>query len=405
MAEIDDQNLDPAFRASELIVKYLEDSLLEDEPQELDSWIEESDSHRVLFSELTDPVRLNESLTEYYNIDKDKKATLRKLKRRLSIGRMIFGFVPLIVLRYVAVAAFVGGLIFTGIYISRQTRPVTPSSGFAKKEKTIVPGDGNQVVLTLANGSKIQLDSSGNGLLAQEGGVEVLKQKDGQVIYNANKQGGGPVSMNSIQTPRGRMFEVVLPDGSRVTMNALTKLNYPTAFTGSKRSVTLSEGEAYFQVVNKKNQMPFEVGVAGMSVTVTGTEFNINAYKNETVVKSTLFEGGVKITKDAVEIPLKPGQQVMYDSVTKNFKLIPNADLDATSAWRMNLFNLDNTDIPTLMREISRWFDVDVVYANEIPKGHFEGQIPRNMDFAELIRVLNEGGIKTKLEGRKLIVL
>lgn len=401
-----DQNIDKALRASELIVKYLEGSLEDDEPQELDSWTEESDENRLLFSELTDPDQLQLHLMEFDRLNAGKNAALRKVRRQIFIRKMnIFRLVPRAALRYVAAAALVGGIVFTGIYLYnlQQTPKETAAAGKPTDPKTISVGDGNAVVLTLGSGSSVVLDSTRVGLLAQEGGVNVLKQ-DNQIVYDAGTKNTGPVQRNAVQTPKGKMFQVVLPDGSRVTLNALTRLEYPTAFTEGKRSIILSEGEAFFEVVNDNNK-PFRVDVAGTSITVTGTQFNVNAYKNEPVVKSTLFEGGVKITNGStLEIGLKPGQQLVYDTVAKGYKIVDNADLDATAAWLNNLFNLDNADVPTLMREISRWYDVDIVYANGIPEGHFEGQIPRNMDFAELVKVLNEGGIKTKLDGRKLIV-
>ena len=404
---MDQENMDKAFRASELIVQYLENSLDDDGSQELDSWIEASDENRLLFSELTDPEQLQLHLLEFDRINAGKKAALRKVKRRIFMRRMsILGFIPLVALRYVAAAALVGGIVFTGIYLYKLQQRSTEKAGTTRPaDPTGIPiGDGNSVILTLGDGSSVALDSTRMGLLAQEGGANILKQQDDKIVYDAGTQSTDPVKRNAVQTPKGKTYQVILPDGSKVTLNALTKLEYPTAFTEGKRNITLSEGEAYFEIVNDNNK-PFRVEVAGMNITVTGTQFNVNAYKNEPSVKSTLFEGGVKITNsNTLEIGLKPGQQLVYDTVAKGYKIVDNADLDATAAWLNNLFNLDNADVPTLMREISRWYDVDIVYANDIPKGHFEGQIPRNMDFAELVKVLNEGGIKTKLDGRKLIV-
>ena len=193
------------------------------------------------------------------------------------------------------------------------------------------------------------------GLLAQEGGANILKQQGDQILYDAGTQSTDPIERHAVQTPKGKTYRVILPDGSKVTLNALTKLEYPTAFTKDKRNITLSEGEAYFEIVNDNNK-PFQVDVAGMNITVIGTQFNVNAYKNEPSVKSTLFEGGVRITdNNTLEVNLKPGQQLIYDTVAKGFKIERNADLDATAAWLNNLFNLDDADVPTLMREIGRY--------------------------------------------------
>jgi transmembrane sensor len=400
---MDDQNMDKAFRASELIAKYLEDTLEANEPQELDSWIEESDENRRLFSELTNPAQLQAYLQEFDRINAGKGAALRKIRQRIFMRKMkVFGFVPVVVLRYVAAAAVIAAIAVTGIYLYNRQAPQKAAASKTQGDPGDIPiGDGNAVILTLSDGSTVALDSAKTGLLAQQGGVNVLKQGD-QIFYDAGSQNPGITAINSIRTPKGKTYQVVLPDGSKVTLNALTQIEYPTVFAGRNRNVSL-EGEAYFDIAADRNK-PFTVDVAGTRITVTGTQFNVNGYGNEPTVKTTLFEGGVKITDaGTLEVSLKPGQQLVYDTAAKGYK-IGNPDMDATIAWLNNLLNLDNTDVPTLMREIARWYDVEIVYANRIPDGHFEGQIPRNLDFAELVKVLNEGGIKTRLDGRKLVV-
>jgi ferric-dicitrate binding protein FerR (iron transport regulator) len=299
--------------------------------------------------------------------------------------------------RYVAAAAFLG-VVATGIYFISKKSTSASSTAATKKTPDIVPGDGNQVVLTLADGTKIQLDSSGMGLLAQQNGTEILKQKDGQVIYQSNNP--SQASMNSIITPKGKQHELILPDGSRVWLNALSKIDFPTAFTGKQRNISLS-GEAYFDVVTDKSR-PFHVNVDGMDVKVTGTQFNVNAYKDETTVKSTLFEGGVKVTKDALTVDLMPGQQLQMDPKTKQFKLVKNADLEATAAWKDGVFYLNNIDVAALMRQAARWYDIEVEYPNGVPSVTLFGEIDRNTNLSELMKVLNESGIKTRLDGKTL---
>jgi transmembrane sensor len=395
---MEQQNLDQAFRASELIVAYLKGNLTDQEQQELDSWVEESNENRALFSELTNPVRLNEAISEFYLPEKKKKIALHKLRRKLfTRNKKIFGIIPFMAARYVAAAAFLG-VVATGIYFISKKSTSASSTAATKKTPDIVPGDGNQVVLTLADGTKIQLDSSGMGLLAQQNGTEILKQKDGQVIYQSNNP--SQASMNSIITPKGKQHELILPDGSRVWLNALSKIDFPTAFTGKQRNISLS-GEAYFDVVTDKSR-PFHVNVDGMDVKVTGTQFNVNAYKDETTVKSTLFEGGVKVTKDALTVDLMPGQQLQMDPKTKQFKLVKNADLEATAAWKDGVFYLNNIDVAALMRQAARWYDIEVEYPNGVPSVTLFGEIDRNTNLSELMKVLNESGIKTRLDGKTL---
>lgn len=399
---MEQQKLDKAFRASELIVAYLEGELSDEEQMELDSWVEESDENQELFSELTNPSLLNKELQKLDVFNKQRDAALRRIKRKMAVRNIkAFGFIPFIALRYMAAAAFLG-IVITGIYLSTRNGVPTQSAGQSvqKQQQDIAPGDGNHIILTLADGRKIVLDSSGAGVLAQQNGAQIIKQKDGQVIYQP-KDGPGEAAINSIATPKGRQHELVLPDGSRVWLNALSRIDFPTAFTGTERNVSLS-GEAYFDVAKDKSK-PFHVNVDGLDVRVTGTRFNINSYKDEAVVKSTLFEGGVKVTKDEVIIEMTPGQQLQMDPKKPNqFKLVKNADLEATAAWKDGVFYLNNIDVPTLMRQAARWYDIEVEYPNGVPGVTLIGEIDRNTNLSELIRVLNESGIKTRLDGKTL---
>jgi len=397
---MEQQKLNEAFNASELIVAYLKGTLTDKQEQELDSWLEDSDENRALFSELSDTDRLNESLSEFYKFETQKKAAFRKIKRTLFLRNVkVFGIIPLIALRYVAAAALIG-IIATGIYFYIKRNAPASKPDIVKKASDVPPGDGNQVVLTLADGTKIQLDSSSNGVVAHQSGTEILKQKDGQVIYHSN--GASAASMNSISTPKGKQHELILPDGSRVWLNALSKIDFPTAFTGRERNISLS-GEAFFEVVKDKSK-PFHVNVDGMDVRVTGTRFNINAYKDETTVKSTLFEGGVKVTKEEITLDLTPGQQALLDPKTNKIKLVKNADLEATAAWKDGVFYLNNIDVATLMRQAARWYDIEVEYPNGVPGVTLFGEIDRNTNLSELMKVLNESGIRTRLDGKTLQV-
>lgn len=403
---MDQQNLDKAFRASELIAKYIQNSLNEDESRELDSWIETSSENRQLFSELTNPEELQTCLRQFEITDAQKKAALRRIELRIFPPKArLYRLVRLPALRYVAAAAVIVSLFVAALYFfgQRLTGRQSVEQGGQPDLPNIPVGDGNAVVLKLGDGTVLEFDSTKTGLLAQEGGVKVLLQRGGRIMYQADTQSAQAVSVHSIRTPKGRTCQVVLPDGSEVILNALTKLEYPTAFRGDKRNVSL-EGEAFFQIV-KDRKKPFMVKVAGLNIAVTGTRFNINAYRNEPVVKTTLFDGEVKITTEKLpEIGLKPGQQLVYDSAAKQHR-IENADMDEAAAWLDNLFNFDNADVPALLREIARWFDVEIIYTNGIPEGHYEGQISRNSDFAEVLKILNAVGIKTRLDGRKLFVL
>jgi ferric-dicitrate binding protein FerR (iron transport regulator) len=194
---------------------------------------------------------------------------------------------------------------------------------------------------------------------------------------------------------------VILPDGSRVWLNAASTLRFPTAFTGNEREVALT-GEAYFEVA-KDNSRPFRVMAGNMQVNVLGTQFNINAYPEESAIRTSLLEGSVRITNGNVSGLLKPGQQAVLDREEGNIK-IKDVDMSGIVAWKNGLFQFEGADIITIMREISRWYDVEVVYAGKVPVRRFEGKISRNVQLSDVLEILELSNVKFTLEGRKIIV-
>jgi len=283
------------------------------------------------------------------------------------------------------------------------------------------PGS-NKAYLILSNGKRVSLTDAANGAIAKEAGVEITKTADGQVIYTTrHPEGGtteGPVSgnrdisslgfprhdggrvemtaMNTIETPKGGQYQVRLPDGSKVWLNAASKLIYPVSFIGrGQREVTLS-GEAYFEIAKDKSH-PFHVKTLKQDVEVLGTHFNINSYADEPNIKTTLLEGSVKVN-DAI---LKPGQQSILAG--GKIKVVP-ADLEEAVAWKNGLFRFENADLPTVMRQIARWYDVDIVYPAQIPEGTFTGEVYRNMTASKVLDGLGFTGVKFKIEGKKIII-
>lgn len=399
---MDEGELLEAFQASDLIFKYLKGELTEQEQTELDNWTERSEANRALFSELTNPGTLNPLLTEIYR--NDGKSAYRRLSRRLFSSRLGI----LTMLRdnwYYAAAAVLLPVAAVLIYFSIPVKP----QPFAKDDKPAsaapadIPPGKDYAILTRSDGRKIVLDSVSKGASLTDGDATIIKTEDGQITYVDHGRQPAEVGYNSVSTPAKSKFRVVLPDGSVVWLNAMSKLDFPTAFTGDSRKVTLS-GEGYFEVAKDKSR-PFHVNVDGMDVEVTGTQFNINAYKNETVVRSTLFEGGIKVTKGEISFKLKPGQQLRVDPRTKQMKVVSDLDLEAVSAWKNGVFYLNNIDVASLMRQAERWYDIKVEYPNGVPSVNLIGEIDRDINLSELIRVLNAGGIKTRLDGTTLYVM
>ncbi|MGB8190267.1 MAG: FecR domain-containing protein [Chitinophagaceae bacterium] len=385
---------------SQLILKSLEDALSPSERMELDAWLNASSENQRLFDEINKPVQARADLRLLEEDAKTGKMAFQKVLSAKASQRE--GKVLQLKTWYRYIAAAVVLVMAVGVYWFSQSNSShdikNNDSAVVKKSDTITPGR-DAADLQLSDGTIIKLDSAGNNIPIEKG--DEIAKDSGSLNYQSTKNLASAI--HTLKTGKGEQFEVKLPDGSQVKLNALTTLSYPSRFTGPTRNVTLSTGEAFFQIT-KDISKPFIVKVKGVDIRVLGTSFNVNAYGDVSTVQTTLFEGSVKARNDTLDVKLKPGQEFRYDSTTKKWKLV-KVDLETAAAWRHNLFNLENTDVPTLMREISRWYDVEIIYSNGFPKQHFEGHIPRTMDFSDLLDVLRDGGVETKLEGRKLIVL
>ena len=295
-----------------------------------------------------------------------------------------------------------------------------PVSKANNTHANILPG-GDKAILTLADGSTIILDSAHNTTLAQQGNTQIIKRSNGQLAYDNTKDQNitGATLYNTVSTPRGGQYEVVLPDGSHVWLNAASSLRFPTAFTGNDRRVELT-GEAYFEVAKNPNKpflVHFSTTVEGRegTVEVLGTHFNINAYNDEADVKTTLLEGSVKVeaggqTSDfspQISTILKPGQQASISHQSRKSNQIPvqTVDTEEAIAWKNGKFQFSQADIKTVMRQIARWYDVEVLYEGPVSKEKFEGEIPRNSSLAEVFKILELSAVHFKTEGRKVIVM
>lgn len=277
----------------------------------------------------------------------------------------------------------------------------------SKQEPAVVqatdvgPG-ANKAVLTLADGSVITLDSAGNRIMQQ--GNTVVHQQGGQLQYQA-RAFSGAVSYNTLTTPRGGQFQVRLPDGTKVWLNAASSLRYPTAFTGRERMVEVA-GEAYFEVSGNAG-LPFRVKIRDQAaVEVLGTCFNINAYNDEAVISTTLLEGRVRVIKGRSSAVLSPNQQAQMEESGKGaIKVMTNVDPDKVVAWKNGLFNFDGAGLEEVMRQIARWYNIEVAYEKGIPDVKFIGKMDRNVSFPVLLKWLQGFDIHFRIEnGRRLII-
>lgn len=269
-----------------------------------------------------------------------------------------------------------------------------------KLARDIAPG-GNKAILTLANGKKIVLSEAKNGKLAAESGVTVTKLGDGKIIYAVEQGKVANATLNSIETPRGGQYEVILPDGSKVLLNAASSLTYPVSFVAFKERRVELKGEAYFEVAKDKEH-PFIVKTENQEIKVLGTHFNINSYSDEPMAKTTLIEGSVLVKASDTEQILKPGYQAINGMGGLR---VVEANVDEVLAWKNGYFMFDNEGIESVMRKISRWYNVDVVFKGNVPKDKFGGTVSRFENVSQVLRKLTyTDKVHFIIEERRIIV-
>nr|WP_199081764.1 FecR family protein [Pedobacter sp. ASV19] len=328
------------------------------------------------------------------------------------------------------IAAAAAILLVVGLGVFFYTQRHVEGSGATRDllANDIKPG-GNKAYLVLSNGKRVSLTDAANGELAKEAGVEITKTADGQVIYTARANSDGikySNALNTIETPRGGQYQVRLPDGSKVWLNAASRLIYPVSFNGRGQRVVELSGEAYFEIFKNKLQ-PFVVKSKNQEVTVLGTHFNINSYSDEPDTKTTLLEGSVSVrrlegsaaTRDLSyrrddvkggerfgEVVLKPGQQSTIDR-NRNFDIQVQEvqNLEAAVAWKNGTFMFTSEPIQVVMRKVARWYDVDVEYKTTPDTRKYTGAIARTENISHILALFERmGTVKFEIVGKKIIV-
>lgn len=393
----------------ELIRKYNEGSASKEEIRLVENWFVKQSELRQREPEDVDYLDVKRQM--WLNIDQQIDRPV--LERRLDIAparrsRLRFRIVA-------AAAVFI--IAITAVFFYSNYKDVNGTQ-FAKND--IHPGK-NKAVLTLANGQKISLTDALNGELAQQAGVTISKTANGQLIYQVapNSSGKNTAEYNTIEAPRGGQWQVILPDGSKVFLNASSSLKYPVSFATKERKVEL-KGEAYFEISHNKKS-PFRVIAKGQTVEVLGTHFNIMSYDDEKTVKTTLLSGSVKVSSNGSNVAgvnavgikavkpaaefliLKPGEQSQVSP--GNMKLIHDVDLEDVLAWKNGYFKF-NENLRSIMTKVSRWYDVEVIYETQPdPEFKFKGEISRDKNISELLNMLDyTGNVHFKIEGRRVIV-
>ncbi len=260
----------------------------------------------------------------------------------------------------------------------------------------------NKAILTLGNGQKIILDTAHNGQLARQSGAQIVKLDSGRLVYAATSGRPSQITFNTLTTPRGGQYQLTLPDGSRVWLDAASSITYPTAFTGKERKVSMT-GQAYFEIVHRPGQ-PFVVNTENISLLDIGTAFNINAYADEPVAKITLTEGAIALKKRGHQLILSPGQQAR-SAGEEPLSLIRQADIEQTLAWKNGMIKLGGASIQEIMRQLARWYDVDVEFQGNLDQAVFSGIVSRRQNISGLIRILEAtGSVHFSTDNKKIIV-
>jgi transmembrane sensor len=287
-----------------------------------------------------------------------------------------------------------------------QTVHVKKGAEQIKKDVFIVD---KKTILSLANGSRIILDDAKNGLLATQLGTSIRKTEKGHIIYSSSSFTAIHAGYNTITTPRGGQYKVTLPDGTKVWLNAASSLKYPASFSGKERNVEL-KGEAYFEVARQHSPLgngfylPFKVTSGNHVVEVLGTHFNIKSYPEEMDITTTLLEGSVKVSQDATHKSqlLLPGQQ----AITGNNIKVKNVDPTQSIAWKNGYFDFSHEKIDDIMRNISRWYDVDIIYEKNITREEFIGSVSRYKNVGDVLNMLElTGAVHFRVEGRRITVM
>ncbi|MDR6567944.1 FecR family protein [Chitinophaga ginsengisegetis] len=395
------QDPDESF-LKELFARFLENRCSEEEIILLMEYAEKEE-YREIFSEM-----INRVATEDHPAEEDLYA-----KHKNVIDGVAARITPPVPVRkekthrwlpYQVAAAVAFLLLAGGVWRwysrSSSTLPVAQHTIAPAPANDAAPA-GKKAILILANGASVTLDSVASGLLTRQGQTQIIKSAGGSLLYSSAAGAAAEPLYNSIITPRGGQYQVTLSDGTKVWLNAASTLRFPAAFTGAQRQVTLT-GEAYFEVA-KNADKPFLVTVNNLRVTVLGTSFNIMAYEDEAAVNTTLLDGAVKVTEGNNATLLQPGEQAQVVS-QGNIRVVKHADLNAVMAWKNRLFWFEQDDIHTVMRQLSREYNIAVEIRGNIQR-HFTGSIPRDVNVSTVLEVLEKtGGVHFTMNNGKIIV-
>ena len=304
---------------------------------------------------------------------------------------------------YVAAASILLFLSIGGYFMFNST---PQKQQFAQTQTHDVAPGSKKAILKLADGRTIIIDDAKNGLIAQQEFTTINKSDDGSLVYrdqaNAKHK---PMVYDTLTIPRGGQYPIRLADGTKVWLNSATSLRYPETFAGNERKVELISGEAYFEVAHNSAK-PFRVVVKGQTIEDLGTQFNINAYDDESATKTTLLGGSVKVSKSDQKVFLKPGQQAIIKPINSSI-IVQNVDIDETVAWKNGYFKFNGEDLKSVMRKVSRWYNVDITYQGNFGDNiSFLGEVSRSKNISAVLKIMEAtGNVHFQVAGRRVVVM
>jgi transmembrane sensor len=333
-------------------------------------------------------------------MEENYQATLLNIQQRKNSKRVF----PLY--KYAAAVLILIGFASGFWYLTKDHTVIKFQTVANNQPLDVLPGV-DKAILTLADGSKIVLDNAKSEMLVEKSGLTISKTKDGQLVYKVSnvESKGTTVAYNTIETANGNQYQILLPDGTKVWLNAASSLKYPEIFRGSERKVMLT-GEAYFEVAKNKN-MPFKVESNHQNVEVLGTHFNINSYMDDQTIKTTLIEGSIKVSNANYAKTLKPGEQSVINNFgLGNILITNNIETEDEVAWKNGLFRFNNAGLKSILGQLERWYDIKIDYQS-VPNKRYNGMVPRKAKLSEVLNMLElTGNISFKIEeGRNLKVL
>lgn len=408
---MEDKRFNEHLAVAILFFKSLLLDLSEKDRITLDAWKNSSPSNRVLSNRIEDGKTIADDLLEIEQVDVNAAS-----KRIFAQTGMLYvdgasnkksGFFSYQTFWRIAAACLILGFSTAAWLYLERSKSLSNQLDKSLNAK-IVPGV-NKAILTLSNGTQVLLDSTTSGLIGTEGNTKVFKLDGESLSYSSTVNGTASRPLyNTLTTPRGGQYQLTLPDGTAVWLNSASSITFPTFFDGAERVVKIT-GEAYFEVRSIKDQTnigkkPFIVEVGTERITVLGTHFNINAYGDDFPVKTTLVEGSVKVSNDKGFVVIKPGEQTIFQHSNTAYKVIkPN--LEEVLAWKNGKFIFSEASAKSIMLQLSRWYDVDIVFQSDLNGINFSGGLSRKDEIEKLIELLSlDGRIKLSLKGRKLFV-